>query len=170
MAQPTRVAVTCVAGLWVAMAVLAGAEQQSTAQQSAGQQRAAQQSAGQQRAARTVWDGVFTEVQARRGQAAYAESCAACHADDLRGRSTAPSLVEESFAFLWGDMTVGELFSRTQTKMPSDKPASLPATTYADIVAYVLQKNGFPAGATELAATQGALDSIVISTTRPAGH
>lgn len=119
--------------------------------------------------ARTVWDAVYTEGQARRGEAAFAQSCASCHAEDLRGRSTAPSLVEESFAFLWGDLTVGELFSRTRTKMPSDRPGSLPPETYADIVAFLLQKNGFPAGATEMAAVADALDAIRISTTRPPG-
>jgi mono/diheme cytochrome c family protein len=118
---------------------------------------------------RTVWDGVYTERQARRGEAAFAQSCASCHAEDLRGRSTAPSLVEESFTFLWGNLTVGELFSRTREKMPSDKPGSLPAEKYADIVAFLLQKNGFPAGATELAALAEGLEPILISTTRPPG-
>ena len=118
---------------------------------------------------RMVWDGVYTERQARRGEAAFAQSCASCHAEDLRGRSTAPSLVEESFAFLWGDLTVGELFSRTKATMPSDRPGSLPAETYADLVAFLLQKNGYPAGSTELAALADALESIRISTTRPPG-
>ena len=58
---------------------------------------------------RTVWDGVYTDAQAERGRAAYQQSCAACHREDLRGDSTAPSLVGESFTFLWGDMEVGEL-------------------------------------------------------------
>lgn len=98
----------------------------------------------------TVWDGVYTEAQAERGRVAYAQSCASCHADDLRGRSTAPSLVEESFAFLWDDMSIGDLFERTRTRMPSDRPGSLPGATYADIVAFIAQKNGYPAGATEL--------------------
>ena len=48
---------------------------------------------------RTVWDGVYTEEQATRGRADYLKACASCHAADLRGGSTAPSLVEESFAF-----------------------------------------------------------------------
>ena len=98
----------------------------------------------------TVWDGVYTEAQAERGRVAYAQSCASCHADDLRGRSTAPSLVEESFAFLWEDMSIGDLFERTRTRMPSAQPGSLAGATYADILAFIAQKNGYPAGATEL--------------------
>ena len=116
---------------------------------------------------RTVWDGVFTDAQAERGRSAYAQSCASCHAEDLRGQGTAPSLVEESFAFLWADMTVGDLFERTRMLMPSDRPGSLPSATYADIIAFVMSKNGFPAGSTELSADVAALKQIVITEKRP---
>ena len=111
---------------------------------------------------RTVWDGVYTAAQAERGRSAYAQSCASCHADDLRGRSTAPSLVEESFAFLWAEMTLGDLFERTRMLMPSDRPGSLPAASYADIIAFIAQKNGFPAGSTELGTDVNALKQILI--------
>ena len=40
----------------------------------------------------TVWDGVFTEAQASRGEAAYGRSCAVCHKEDLLGGGTAPAL------------------------------------------------------------------------------
>ena len=112
----------------------------------------------------SVWDGVYTEAQAERGRAAYAQSCASCHADDLRGRSTAPSLVEESFAFLWEGMSLGDLFERTRTRMPSDRPGSLPGPAYADILAFIAQKNGYPAGAKELADDPGVLKNIRIMT------
>jgi len=115
---------------------------------------------------RTVWDGVYTAAQAERGQSAYMQSCASCHADDLRGRSTAPSLIEESFLFLWGDMSVGDLFERTRMLMPSDRPGSLSAATYADIIAFIAQKNGFPAGSTELGTDLEALKQIVITDKR----
>ena len=111
----------------------------------------------------TVWDGIYTTAQAERGRAAYAQSCASCHADDLRGRSTAPSLVEESFAFLWEGMSLGDLFEKTRTAMPSDRPGSLPAPTYADILAFIAQKNGYPAGAKELADDPGVLKDIRIT-------
>ncbi len=95
---------------------------------------------------RTVWDGVYTDAQAERGRASYQQSCAACHREDLRGDSTAPSLVGESFTFLWGDMEVGELLARMQKVMPPQRPGSLPAQTYMDIIAFVLKKNEFPTG------------------------
>src|SRR5215510_15972379 len=75
---------------------------------------------------RTVWDGVYTDAQAERGRAAYQQSCVACHRDDLRGDNTAPSLVGESFLFLWGDMEVGDLLARVQKLMPPERPGSLP--------------------------------------------
>ena len=116
---------------------------------------------------RTVWDGVYTAAQAERGSTAYAQTCASCHAEDLRGRSTAPSLIEESFLFLWSDMSVGDLFERTRMLMPSDRPGSLPAGTYADIMAFIAQKNGFPPGSTELGTDVGALKQILITEKRP---
>ena len=116
---------------------------------------------------RTVWDGVYTAAQAERGSTAYAQTCASCHAEDLRGRSTAPSLIEESFLFLWSDKSVGDLFERTRMLMPSDRPGSLPAGTYADIMAFIAQKNGFPPGSTELGTDVGALKQILITEKRP---
>src|SRR6188768_3957267 len=115
---------------------------------------------------RTVWDGVYTDAQAERGRASYQQSCVGCHRDDLRGDNTAPSLVGESFTFLWGDMEVGELSARIQKLMPPQGPGSLPAQTYIDIVAFMLQKNAFPAGSVELSADPAALH-ILITASRP---
>ena len=115
---------------------------------------------------RTVWDGVYTEKEATRGRTLYMDACASCHGDDLRGRSTAPSLVEESFSFLWDDATVGELLDRIRRLMPSDRPNSLPAQSYRDIVAFILQSNKFPAGETELDADTVKLRQILITSKR----
>ena len=117
-------------------------------------------------ATRTVWDGVYTEAQAERGRTSYQQTCLSCHRDDLRGDSTAPSLVGESFLFLWGDMELGELSARIQKVMPPERPGSLPVQTYTDIVAFILQKNAFPAGETELAAESGET-KILITPKRP---
>ena len=113
---------------------------------------------------RTVWDGVYSDVQAKRGRAAYQQSCIGCHRDDLRGDNTAPSLVGESFTFLWGDMEVGELAAKIQKLMPPERPGSLPAQTYTDIVAFILQKNEFPAGDQELGADPGSLHALITAT------
>jgi len=116
---------------------------------------------------RTVWDGVYTEEQAMRGQTQYLRACASCHAPDLRGGSTAPSLVEESFSFQWADTTVGELFERIRMLMPSDRPNSLSSQTYRDVVAFILQANKFPTGEKELDADLDALRQIAIASRKP---
>lgn len=112
---------------------------------------------------RTVWDRVYTEQQAQRGRTEYMQACASCHGEDLRGRSTAPSLVEESFAFLWNDRSLGELLERTQTLMPSDRPNSLSSQSYRDIVAFVLEANKIPPGDQELDADAQALLQVFIT-------
>ena len=112
---------------------------------------------------RTVWDGVYSAPQAERGRSGYMQSCAACHAQDLRGQGTAPSLVEESFAFLYNDVSVGELLDKIQKVMPSDRPGSLPAETYRDIVAFLLQANKFPAGDKEMEADAEVLRKVMIT-------
>ena len=116
---------------------------------------------------RSVWDGVYSEAQAERGKGQYLQACASCHAQDLRGDSTAPSLVDESFAFLWDDTTVDELFTRIRTLMPSDRPNSLSPQTYQDIVAFILKSNKFPAGQKDLEAVVEGLRQIRITIRRP---
>ena len=110
---------------------------------------------------RTVWDGVYTEEQAERGGVQYTESCAGCHAPDLRGSTTSPSLVGMSFTFLWGERTLGELFGKIQQLMPTDRPNSLPAQTYRNILAFILRANSYPPGDQRLEAD--VLDQIIIS-------
>ena len=110
---------------------------------------------------RTVWDGVYTEAQAERGGVQYTESCAGCHAPDLRGDNTSPSLVGLSFTFLWGERTLGELFGRIQQLMPTDRPNSLPSQIYLNILAFIIRSNSYPAGEQELEADR--LDQILIT-------
>jgi len=116
---------------------------------------------------RTVWDGVYSEEQARRGRIEYSRACASCHAEDLRGNGTAPSLIEESFSFLYGDSTVGELLGRIRTLMPSDRPNSLSSQSYCDIVAFILQSNKLPPGERELDPDPEALRQVLITTKPP---
>ena len=118
-------------------------------------------SAAGDQSARTVWDGVYTDAQAERGRTAYQQACVGCHREDLRGDNTAPSLVGESFTFLWGDMQVGELTGKIQKLMPPERPGNLPPQTYSDIVAFILQKNAFPAGTSELGADRPALHILI---------
>ncbi len=119
-------------------------------------------------AQRTVWAGVYSEAQAERGQALYTESCSVCHAPDLRGSNTSPSLVGQSFTFLWGGSILGVLFKRIQERMPPVRPGTLPAQTYRDILAFIMNKNSYPSGEQEL--KDDDLDYILISAKPEAGR
>jgi mono/diheme cytochrome c family protein len=116
---------------------------------------------GQETTKTTVWDKVYTDEQAKRGESLYAKSCAACHGDALVG-GNAPPLKGDEFVFLWGDKSVGELFDRMKTLMPPESPDSLPKETYRDLTAFVLKANGYPAGDREMPADKDALDRIFI--------
>lgn len=45
-----------------------------------------------QSASRSVWDGVFSEAQAKRGEALFNENCVSCHGPMLEGDGEAPPL------------------------------------------------------------------------------
>jgi quinohemoprotein ethanol dehydrogenase len=94
--------------------------------------------------------GIFTAQQAQRGHLAYTQSCAACHLDSLSGTDRNPPLAGPAFMMNWKDKTVADLYNRVRMTMPQGSAGSLSSQTYADIIAYVLQSNNFPAGASEL--------------------
>jgi hypothetical protein len=47
--------------------------------------------------------------------------------------------------------------------MPPSRPGALPATDYADIVAYILATNGLPADGAEMPADPALLDTMTIT-------
>lgn len=117
----------------------------------------------------TIWSGVYSAAQARRGLLEYARSCEHCHGASLTGNPTdeVPSLVADGFMFHWKGRTVQDLYARLSKSMPSDAPGSLDAGTYLDLAAYLLEANGFPSGQQEL--NRDRLSALVIekSPSRP---
>ncbi len=109
---------------------------------------------------RTVWDGVYTEEQATRGHAVYQKECASCHLEDLRGEGFAPSLIEDAFTYRWQDGPLGDLLIVTKATMPADRPATLPDEQYAEVVAYLLKMNKYPAGPRELSKNPSDLTQV----------
>jgi len=109
-------------------------------------------------AGRTVWDGVFTASQADGGRTLYAAHCAGCHGANLEG-GEGKALAGDPFWMDWSQLAVGDLLAYVSKNMPYSEDGSLagtlPATTYADIVAHILQVNGFPAGSGELTQASG---------------
>ena len=112
-------------------------------------------------------DGVYTEEQAARGLQSYTQECAACHLDDLMGDGIAFALVGDAFHFRWGELSLSDMVLAIRTTMPQGAPASLSPQAYIDIVSYMLQKNDFPAGDTELSPDPAELESIMIPTFEP---
>src|SRR5262249_10751654 len=98
---------------------------------------------------KTTGDGVYTAAQAKRGEELYSQTCAACHGADLSG-ADAPALSGSAFNTGWNDLSVADLADRIRTTMPADAPGSLTRQQLVDVVAFLLSKNGFPAGETDL--------------------
>ncbi len=120
-----------------------------------------------QEATRSVWDGVYTNDQAKRGEALYARECGSCHGDMLTGGESAPPLAGGEFLSNWNGLTVGDLFERIRKTMPMNKPGKLNKEINADIVAFMLSFNTFPAGSTELSANAEFLKQIRIDAEKP---
>ena len=100
----------------------------------------------------TAQSGVYVAAQAESGEAIYERVCAACHQSNLQGSFEAPQLAGESFLRFWADLSPGDLFARIKASMPPESPGGLSDEAYLDIVAFLLQANGAPAGSTPLTA------------------
>ncbi len=116
---------------------------------------------------RSVWDGVYSGEQARRGQELYTKQCVGCHGSALQGTHAAPPLAGAGFLSAWSGLTVGDLFERVRASMPPDKPSSLSREAGARIMAYILQANDFPAGKTDLPQSTDALQRIRLEAIKP---
>jgi mono/diheme cytochrome c family protein len=116
---------------------------------------------------RSVWDGVYTAEQVTRGETAYLQACAGCHGTGLEGGDKTPPLVGGAFTSNRNDLTVGDLFERIRTTMPLDNPGRLSRQQNADVIAFVLKHNGWPAGGAELATDLATLKDIRIAAAKP---
>jgi mono/diheme cytochrome c family protein len=103
--------------------------------------------------------GVYTAAQAQAGAKLFTENCAMCHAADLSG-GAGPPLAGKAFVSKWSGQTADDLHDVVATQMPLTAPGSLKPPEYLALVAYILSKNGYPAGATALDKTN--LKSITI--------
>ena len=114
----------------------------------------------------SVWDGSYTTQQAQRGAAKYARGCMMCHGLALEGNGEAPPLTGR-FIPDWAGTSLADLFEKIQVTMPLFAPGSLSASDTADILAFVLQSNNFPAGSKELEAGDG-LKLVSFDAVKPA--
>lgn len=119
------------------------------------------------KAAHSVWDGVYSEDQRKRGDELYSENCASCHGNELTGNDEAPPLAGAAFLANWDGLTVGDVFERVRVSMPPSRIGRLSRQQISDIVSYVLSVNSFPAGKTELDKETEKLNQIKIEATNP---
>jgi mono/diheme cytochrome c family protein len=95
----------------------------------------------------SVVDGVYTTAQAERGHVVYESRCIQCH-EGLE--ADGPELTNKAFLDRWREDSLASLFTFIKTTMPGNTPGSLDDRAYADVIAFLLEANGLPAGTGEL--------------------
>jgi mono/diheme cytochrome c family protein len=115
----------------------------------------------------SVWDGVYSAEQATRGAAVYDKQCAQCHGPGGAGGGSAPALLGPAFSANYDGQTVGDLFERNRTTMPPGREGQLEGQDNADIIAFILQVNKFPAGPAPLPTQSVILRNIQYQATKP---
>ena len=106
-------------------------------------------------AATTIWDGVYTSEQADRGELVARQVCFACHGQ--RDWVT-PVMIP-----IWSGRPILDFYDNLMFTMPYDNPASLSREQYADVLSYILELNGVPAGSTPLPANARGLGEIQVT-------
>lgn len=114
----------------------------------------AQDSAAAAPAERPLTSGVFSTMQAQRGEGVYRTSCQSCHAKN--------EYTGEEFTLNWVSKTVYDIFDVIRSQMPEDNPGSLDRQEYIDVVAYIFSLNAYPAGSADLPGDDDGLKKIRI--------
>ena len=110
-----------------------------------------------------VLDGVYTAAQAERGKSTFLSGrCGGCHQLDLSG-DRGPALKGDGFLSHWENGSVNALFKKISETMPPNGPNETTDEAKIDIIAFLLQSNGFPVGKSELKLDADALEAIEIA-------
>ena len=115
----------------------------------------------------SVWSGVYSTAQGKRGEEVHDATCASCHGARLNGAGQpdmppSPAIAGNDFLRKWAGKTVAELFVYVHTKMPPDNPGELSEQQSIDAVAHMLAVSNIPAGETELPPDAKALAGFTI--------
>lgn len=93
--------------------------------------------------------GLFAEEQVGAGSDVYKAQCQVCHGDKLlSGEMGGPPLSGAFFFNRWEGKTLGEFYEYIHDFMPFGQGGLLSKTEYSDVVAFILDYNGFAAGET----------------------
>lgn len=109
-------------------------------------------------------EGWYSTEQAGQGATLFAQKCAVCHGAKLQG-GAGPALVGKQFFLRFGGKPLSQLWYDVHTEMPLNAPSSLPNSDSLALVAFILQQNGFPEGASPIV---GHYDTLrIIPSTAP---
>jgi mono/diheme cytochrome c family protein len=103
-------------------------------------------------AQKTTNDGIYSKVQADGAKDLYAKVCLSCHPFTVAAKQKPKDLPlgEEPFFEEWEGRPLRELISTIVLTMPNDGSAVVTEQQATDLVAYILQQNGYPAGSQPL--------------------
>jgi S-disulfanyl-L-cysteine oxidoreductase SoxD len=112
-------------------------------------------------------DGVFSADQAKRGEALFKKQCSSCHGEALDGTGPYPALTGNDFLTKYQGQPATNLYDMIQKLMPATAPGSLSRPDAADLMAYILSYNKYPAGKTDLPNDEESLKKLVLPKPTP---
>ncbi len=116
-------------------------------------------------AKKTTNDGVYTKAQADGAKEQFEKICADCHAFTVAAKKKPKDkpLGEDPFFENWTGRPLSELVTLIHLQMPDDGSADVSEEEAIDLVAYILQQNGFTPGEATLSK-----ESLTATIERPA--
>jgi S-disulfanyl-L-cysteine oxidoreductase SoxD len=118
-------------------------------------------------AAPTTGDGVYSAAQAQRGEDLFKKQCASCHGEALDGAGPYPPLSGDEFLNKYTGVSAQNVYDMIQKLMPATAPGTLTRPQAADLLAYILSFNKYPAGKTDLPSDQSAIQKLIIPKPAP---
>lgn len=112
-------------------------------------------------------DGIYSADQAHRGEALYQKQCVSCHGSALDGAGPYPPLSGDDFLTKYEGQPALNLYDMIQKLMPATSPGTLSRPEAADLFAYILSFNKFPAGKADLPSDEDSLKKLVFPKPAP---
>ncbi|MEX2660316.1 MAG: cytochrome c, partial [Vicinamibacterales bacterium] len=97
-------------------------------------------------AQKTTNDGIYTKAQADGARAQFEKICAACHPFTVAAKKKPKDvpLGDEPFFENWEGRSLDAIVTTIVLTMPNDGSGVVTDAEAVDLVAYILQQNGFP--------------------------
>jgi mono/diheme cytochrome c family protein len=112
-------------------------------------------------------DGIYSADQAKRGEALFKKQCSSCHGEALDGAGPYPALTGNDFLTKYEGQPAVNLYDMIQKLMPATQPGTLSRPDAADLLAYILSFNKFPAGKTDLPNDDASLKKLMLPKPAP---